>query len=376
MDPYDLLMANLADAGHTSVHGAEFGSCEVKACLRQVAEMIDWKRKRSARQSNRGLGLAVSCMVSGRRSHGDHDGSTAVISLELDGQLTLRSGEGETGPGTRTVIAQIAAEALGVRYEDVYVPGSDTAESPFGFGAHGSRATYIAGNAARKAASLARGEILGLAGELLEVASDDLDLRDSVVSVRGTGRSLTLAELARKGLFRRDGRTITVTATWDPPSTLADKDQYSNESGAYNFCAGAIEVEVDRATGEFRIVDVVMALDGGTIIHPVACEGQNHGAFAQGLGYAAIEDLVVEDGRPLNPNFSDYRVPCIADMPPLRQVFVPSYEPTGPFGAKGVSQVGLDTVAPALANAIFDAVGVRIRTLPITPEKVFWALRA
>jgi CO/xanthine dehydrogenase Mo-binding subunit len=377
LDPRDVLMRNLAEAGHISVHGARMLSCEVKECLRQVAQLIDWDRKRANRQPNRGLGIAVSCMVSGRRSHGDHDGSTTVISLELDGQLTVRSGEGETGPGTRTVIAQIAAEALGARYDDVRVPPADTTDSPFGFGAHGSRATYIAGNATREAAQRARHEILALAGELLEVAPEDLDLRDSVVSVRGAGgeRSLTLADVAHHGLFRRNGRAITVTATWDPPSSLANKDQYSNESGSYNFSAGALEVEVDPRTGEFRILDAAMALDGGTVIHPVACAGQNEGAFAQGLGYATTEDLVVEDGRPLNPNLSDYRIPCIADMPPFRQVFVPSYEPTGPFGAKGVSQVGLDTVAPALANAIFDAVGVRITSLPITPEKVFWALR-
>ena len=156
---------------------------------------------------------------------------------------------------------------------------------------------------------------------------------------------------------------------------MQDAERYGNESGSYNFCAHAVELEVDPATGRYTLLKYVAASDAGTVVFPIGAEGQNEGGLAQGIGYACTEALLMEDGRPLNPNFSDYRVPCIADMPPFEQVFVPSHEPTGPFGAKGIGEIGLDPAAPAIAAAIYEAVGVRIKTLPITPEKVLWALR-
>jgi CO/xanthine dehydrogenase Mo-binding subunit len=379
LDPREVWLKNAIEENHLSPHGARIASCELKACVERATDAIGWEAKRANRQPNRGLGLAASVMVSGRRSYPDFDGAQASITLEMDGTLQLASGEGETGPGTTTVLAQIAAEEIGARYQDVVIGQADTATTRYAYGAHGSRATYVAGNAVRQAAQRAREEILRVASELLEVSANDLEIADSVVRVRGVPgptRTLTLAEVATRGLFRRNGQQISVVGAWDAPSDQADATEYSNESGSYNFCAQALEVDVDPSTGQFRILNATMASDAGTVIHPIACEGQNEGALAQGLGYAAIEDLVIEDGRPLNPNFSDYRVPSLADMPPFRQEFVPSYEPTGPFGAKGIGQVGIDPVAPALANAIFDAVGVRVTSLPITPEKVLWALRA
>jgi CO/xanthine dehydrogenase Mo-binding subunit len=377
MDPKDLLLNNVIGPNHVSAHGAVIHSCELRGCIERVAELIDWDRKRADRRPNRGLGIAASVMVSGRRSKGDYDGSNCTIDIDLDGTVHVWFAEGDTGNGTRTMAAMIAAEELGARFEDVTVSESDTATSPFGHGAHGSRATYIAGNAVAVAARAVRERVLKVAAELMEVDPSDLELEDSVVRVKGaSGRRLNLGEVAHRGLVRRNGYMISATGSWDPPSTLSDSDQYGNESGAYNFAAGAIEVEVDPCTGAFRILDLAMALDGGRIINPRACEGQNEGAVAQGLGYAFIENFLVERGRLQNPNFSDYRLPAMPDMPRLKQEFVPSYEPTGPLGAKGVSQIGVDPIAPALANAIYDAVGVRIRTLPISSEKVYWALRA
>jgi CO/xanthine dehydrogenase Mo-binding subunit len=212
---------------------------------------------------------------------------------------------------------------------------------------------------------------------MLVVSHADLEVKNGVVTVRGVppeARSVTVGEVATQALFRPEGRPISAMGGWDPPSTDLDKDWYGNESGAYNFCAQAVEVEVDPETGQFTILDMTMASDAGTVVHPMACEGQNEGALAQGLGYAHIEEPAIEGGRVLNPSLSDYRIPCVADMPPFKQVFVPSYEPTGPFGAKGVGQIGLDPTGPALANAIYQAVGVRIKSLPITPEKILRAL--
>ena len=264
-----------------------------------------------------------------------------------------------------------------MRFEDVSVSQADTDTTTFAQGSYGSRTTYIAGNAVRDGAAQVKRELLEIAGDMLEVAPEDLEIRDGVVSVRGVGgKSLTVAEVATSRLYRRGGRPISAMGTWDPPSVLQDPDRYGNESGAYNFCSHAVEVEVDPETGKFTIVDYAAASDAGTVVFPIGAEGQNEGGVAQGLGYALTENMMFEDGRPLGPNLSDYRIPCIADMPPFQQVFVPSHEPTGPFGAKGIGEIGLDPMAPAIASAIHDAVGVRINTLPITPEKVLFALRA
>jgi CO/xanthine dehydrogenase Mo-binding subunit len=378
IDPVALLMKNLIDANHTSQQGARILSCEVKECVRQAADLIGWDKKRAQSEPNRGLGLSVSVMASGKRHFRDFDGSSVILNLDVDGRAMLWCGEGETGPGTRTVMAQIAAEELGIPLDDVTVSQADSMVTPHAFGTFASRATYIAGNAVRDAARKARRQVLEAASDLFEAAAEDLEINQGVISVAGApaAGTRTVAEVVTGQLFRRDGKPISVLGHWDPPSEMVDATYYGNESGAYNFLCCAVELEVDPETGVFTILNVAMASDAGTVIYPIGAEGQNEGALAQGLGYAYTESLVMQDGRLQNPNFSDYRIPSIADMPPFRQRFVESFEPTGPFGAKGLGQVGLDPVAPAIANAIANATGVRIRTLPILPEKVLDGLRA
>ena len=165
------------------------------------------------------------------------------------------------------------------------------------------------------------------------------------------------------------------SGSFDADSVLQDATRYGNESGAYNFGCQAAEVEVDRETGQVKVLKYVALSDCGTVINPIGAEGQVEGSVAQGLGYALIEGLKMEDGRPVNPNFADYRIPSMRDMPPLEHAFAESYEPTGPFGAKGLGELGMDPTAAVISNAIFDAVGIRIKTLPITPEKVLNALK-
>jgi CO/xanthine dehydrogenase Mo-binding subunit len=396
IDPVEMAMKNLVEANHTSVHGQEIVSCELKECVRQAAGMIGWSEKRQPRQEGaagqettsnrqdgngralpRGMGLASSIHVAGKRHFGDYDGASVVVNVNLDGKVHIWSGEGETGPGATTVFAQIAAEEIGVPYKDVTVSQADTDTTTYAQGSYGSRTTYIAGNAVRDAARQVREELLETAAEKLEVAVEDLEINDGVISIKGVpgGKSTTVAEVATSRLYRRGGKPISALGNWDPPSAVQDAERYGNESGSYNFCSHAVELEVDPETGRYTILNYVAASDAGTVVFPRGAEGQNEGGVAQGLGYALTESLVVEDGRLQSPNFSDYRIPCIADMPPFQQVFVPSHEPTGPFGAKGIGEIGLDPVSPAIAAAIHNAVGVRVKSLPITPEKVLQALR-
>jgi CO/xanthine dehydrogenase Mo-binding subunit len=378
LDPVEVSLKNMIEGNTTSVHGQQIVSCELKECVRRAADMIDWTASRAQRRPNHGLGLASSIHVAGKRHFGDYDGASCIVNVGLDGKVQIWSGEGETGPGASTVFAQIAAEEIGVRYQDVSVSQADTDTTTYAQGSYASRSTYIAGNAVRDGGKQVKDIILQTAAEMLEVSPADLSIEDGVVSVKGVPdntRSVTVGDVAMSRLYRRGGSPISALGNWDPPSTVNNEERYGNESGSYNFCSHAVELEVDPETGKFTLLNYVAASDAGTVILPHGAEGQNEGGLAQGLGYAVTEELLFDNGRPLNPNFSDYRVPCIADMPPFEQVFVPSYEPTGPMGAKGIGEIGLDPTAPAIANAIYEAVGVRIKTLPITPEKVLWALR-
>ncbi|HXF34776.1 MAG TPA: molybdopterin cofactor-binding domain-containing protein, partial [Candidatus Acidoferrales bacterium] len=183
-----------------------------------------------------------------------------------------------------------------------------------------------------------------------------------------------VGEIVRRNLFRRNGQPIAAIGTFDSRSVRSDEDRYGNESGAYNFVAEAVEVEVDPQTGMVKVLELAAVADCGTVINPLGAEGQVRGAIAQGLGYALSEWFAWSDGRPQNPNFGDYKLPTMRDMPKIHVAFADSYEESGPFGAKGVAEIALDVVPAIVANAIYDAVGVRIRTLPITPEKVYRAL--
>ncbi len=406
IDPLDLAMMNAAEPGYVSPHGNRVISCELKQCLEHAANLIEWRAKRSARFAGvggwglgvsqttpappttnpqpptpeprplRGLGLGTTVHVSGKRHFGDYDGGSAAIKVSEDGKAFIWCGEGEIGQGAATVLCQIAAEELGIPFADVAISQADTDFTTYCHGAYASRLTYVAGNAVKDAAANVKAELLAAAAELLEVAPADLEIRAGRVSIKGvpTGKSLTVAEVARARLFRQGGKPIIATGSFDPDSVLQDETRYGNESGAYNFGAQMAEVEVDPETGQVTILNYVSVADCGTVVNPIAAQGQQQGAIAQGIGYALTERMLTEDGRPLNPNFVDYRLPCTMDMPPLQVAFAESYEPTGPFGAKGLGELGLDPTAAVIANAIHDACGVRITTLPITAEKIREAL--
>jgi CO/xanthine dehydrogenase Mo-binding subunit len=183
-------------------------------------------------------------------------------------------------------------------------------------------------------------------------------------------------EIAQAVLRRRGHEALIVTATYDPPSEgqEPEHDLIGNESGAYNFSVHAAEVEVDPDTGQVKVLNYAAATDIGTVLNPMLAEGQVEGGIIQGLGYVLSETLLYDQGKPLNPNFSDYRLPTVGDVPPFQQAFADSYEPSGPFGAKGVGEIAIDCVTGLIANAIADACGVRLKTLPLTAEKVFRAL--
>jgi len=376
IDPIEIARINAAETGYVSPHGNRVTSCELKQCLDMTEKMIDWKAKRANKPPNTGLGLACTVHVSGKRHFGDYDGSSATIKINEDGKALILSGEGECGQGVHTAMCQIAAEEIGVPVEDVEISRADTDLTTFCLGAFASRLTYVSGNAVKNAASNVKQQLFEQAAEMLEASPEDLVSRDGRVFVKGAeGKSVTVAEVARARLFRHNGAPIVGSGSFDADSVLPDSTRFGNESGAYNYGVQAAQVHVDPETGQVKILQFVIASDCGTVIYPLGAEGQVEGGLSQGIGYALTEGLQIEEGKPLNPNFSDYRIPSMRDMPPLQHAFADSYEPTGPFGAKGLGELNMDPTAAVINNAIFNAVGVRIKTLPITPEKILRALR-
>ena len=376
IDPLEIARINAADPGYISPHGNRVTSCELKQCLDMAETMMDWKKKRAEKRAHTGLGLACTVHVSGKRHFGDYDGSSATIKINEDGKALILSGEGECGQGAHTAMCQIAAEELGIPVEDVEISRADTDLTTFCLGAFASRLTYVSGNAVKNAAANVKQQLLEQAAEMLEANPQDLICRDARIFVRGAEmKSVTVADVARARLFRHGGAPIVGSGSFDADSVLPDNTRFGNESGAYNYGVQAAQVEVDPETGQVKVLQYVIASDCGTVIYPIGAEGQVEGGLAQGLGYALTEGLRFDEGRPVNPNFSDYRIMSMRDMPPLKHGFANSYEPTGPFGAKGLGELSMDPTAAVIANAIFDAVGVRVKTLPITPEKILRALQ-
>lgn len=377
MDPVDVLRLNAAVPGYVSPHGNRVISCELKQSIDLAAELIDWKAKRANKRPNVGLGMGCTVHVSGKRHFGDWDGSSCTVKLNEDGKAFILSGEGEIGQGEMTVLAMVVAEELGLPLTDVQVSKADTDTTTYAHGGYASRLTYVSGNAARNAAGVVKQQVKDIAADILEASPEDIELGNGNAFVKGApDRSVTIKECASQRLYRRGGTPIMGTGSFDPDSVIQDPvTRFGNESGAYNFGVQAAEVEIDTETGQVKLLNYAAVSDCGTVIHPIGAEGQVDGSVAQGLGYTISEGLLFDEGRPLNPNFSDYKMPCILDMPPLKRAFADSYEPTGPFGAKGLGELGMDPFAAVVANAVADAIGVRISTLPLTPEKVLEALR-
>jgi CO/xanthine dehydrogenase Mo-binding subunit len=231
----------------------------------------------------------------------------------------------------------------------------------------------------RDACQQVREQLYRVAAETLDAAPDELAVGGRKVFVESdSSRSMGLADVVQSSLFRdRDGRQIMAQAHFDAPCDLPDPETGVGDFAmSYSFGAHAVEVEVDEETGHVRIVDFVAATDCGNVINPALAESQVEGGAAQGIGYGLLEDLVVEDGQVLNPRFSTYKIPTATEMPPIRSLWVETDDPQGPYGAKGLGEMGLVPTAAAIANAVYDATGARITRIPLTPEPVLAAIDA
>jgi CO/xanthine dehydrogenase Mo-binding subunit/aerobic-type carbon monoxide dehydrogenase small subunit (CoxS/CutS family) len=382
MDPVAFRRKNLSRPGDTAISGPKLRTCGVLECTEMAAEAIGWEEKRRNRRPGRGVGIACGTHFTSGKFHPNvnADFCAAGVKVNEDGSVSLMIGATEMGTGAATTAtAQICAEELGVQLDDVDVICSDSETIPADFGTYGSRVTALAGNAVRDACEQVRSQLYRVAGETLEVGADELAVGDRKVFVAADpSRSMDLAEVVQSSIFRdRDGRQIMAQAHFDAPCDLPDPETGVGDFAmSYSFGAHAVEVEVDDETGHVRIVDFVAATDCGNVINPALAESQVEGGAAQGIGYGLMEELVCQDGQVLNPRFSTYKIPTATEMPPIRSLWVETDDPQGPYGAKGLGEMGLVPTAAAIANAVYDATGARVTRIPLTPEPVLNAIDA
>lgn len=375
IDPIDLRLKNATRQGDITVHGWEIKSCGLAESIKRTAIESGWRTRRGGGRGGRGLGMA--CMIhecDDRHSVG-FAGSNAIVEVREDGRAIVISGEGEYGQGSHTVFAQVASEVLGLPYEDVSVVAPDTDRTPYALGPWGSRVTLSGGLAVKFAAEDARRQILAQAAEMLEASEEDLEISDGIVSVKGSRSSrVSVADVAKKRLFMLGGRAIKGFGTEEPSTTMMDPTRQTNPCSAYSFATQVAEVEVDESTGAVRVLKFYTANDVGKALNPAALEGQIEGSVLQGIGQALTEEIIYDEGHILNPTLYGHGTAIADQMPPVVPAFVETIDPYGPYGAKGGAELGLPPVPAAIANAIYDAVGVRIKELPIAPDKVLSSL--
>lgn len=369
LDPLEIRLKNCKKPGDLTFFGVPIQSVATDECIREGARRIGWaeRGKRAGNGSKkRGIGMATMEHASGAAPLMlEH--SNAYIKFNEDGSAVLTVSPCEMGQGILGVLAQIAAEELGLKAEDIQVVSGDTNVTRFDIGSHASRSTYVIGNAVLNAAREAKGQIIERAASLLGVSSDALEVKNNrIFSKEDPAKGLLISDVVKDALynFKQQCLQITGRSTYEA-TTVSQPGQ-----------ACFAEVEVDTETGEVKVLKLVIAHDIGKAINPMNVEGQLEGGSVQGLGFCLTEDFAfrTDNGVTITDNFNTYKLPSALEVPEIEVALVEKADPVGPYGAKGVGETGMVIIAPAIANAVYDAVGIRIKDLPITPEKVRKAL--
>ncbi len=439
LDPAEIRRRNLLQPPCITVNGLRVQSYGLPECIDKVVERSDWQNREGKLPRGRGLGIACSHYVSGAANsiiRSDMPHSTVNIKIDRDGGVVVYTGASEIGQGSDTMTAQIAAEVLGCSLARVKVIAADTDLTPIDIGSYSSRVTFMAGNATLRAAQEVKKQIASAAAKKMNCAVEDLDFRNDVVSknrhgsqnphpvannatrvgqpgaVGSTGHAgTTPAEQAsvsgrvegqilrgslqqkRKDEGPKDSMTfeeavvaaidfhgaLTGTGSYAPPPEARGgkhKGAGVGPSPAYSYSAQVAEVTVDEETGEVTVHKVWAAHDCGRALNPVSVEGQIIGSVWMGMGQALTEEMIWKEGLLMNPGLLEYRSPSSVESPEVEPIIVESIDPEGPFGAKECSEGSLAATIPAIANAIYDAVGIRLHEAPFTPERVLAALRA
>lgn len=383
LDPVEFRLKNITTPNMTTINKMTLTTNGLKECIERSTIAAEWKKKRGNPDYykkgpiKRGIGIGIAADVMGAKMYKSHESAGAIVKVEEDGSVYLFTGAADTGQGSNTALSQIAAHALGVKYERIKCKAGDTEITPFDTGSFASRVTFISGNAALRAGKDAKLQILDVVATEHKLDINDLDLVGEQVINRKDNSVLMNFDKALQLCYSFNyGRQIIGRGSYNPRTTPIDfRTGEGNVSGSYGFEAQIAEVEVNTETGEIRIIKMWDAHDIGKAINPQSVEAQIEGSLAMGIGYTFYEDLKFKNGRVVNPNFANYRLPRSIGTPEIETILVETDDPEGPFGAKGMGEASLLPTSAAIANAIEDACGVRIKELPITPAKIIAGLK-
>ena len=361
MDPIEFKKKNLLKEGDymPAYHGETANSCTLEKCLDKVKEMINWDEKYPCKDLGNGkvrsVGLAVAMQGS---AISNVDVASVTIKVNDDGFYSMMIGATDMGTGCDTILAQMAADCLDTHVDNIVVYGVDTDISPYDSGSYASSTTYLTGNATIKTCQMLREKIIAAGAEMLEIDIEDADFDGEKVYSVKEEKSITLKDIANN-VMCYSNHTLTATAKEKTPVSPPP------------YMAGAVEIELDKETGHVEIIDYAACVDCGTVINPALATVQTEGGLVQGIGMALYEDVQYDKrGRILNDSFMQYKIPTRLDMGKIRVEYESSYEPSGPFGAKSIGELVINTPSPALCHAIYNASGVWINELPMTSEKI------
>jgi CO/xanthine dehydrogenase Mo-binding subunit len=381
IDPFELRRKNIMRETDAWFGGGKVGSNGLAQCLDVLETASEWKHRASLptrRGKKRGLGVATAGHISGLLASG------AIVRMLEDGTIILNTGATDIGQGSDTALAQMVCEVLQVPLDKVSVASPDTDGSPYNWGTTASRVTFTAGRSVVQASTEVKRRILEHASELFECAVDDVELRPGgKVGIKGVQqKEVEFSEISRRAHWAKGG-PIVGSHTWvydqptiDPKRAVAIGLPFP-AYGGFTFAAVVVDVEVDEATGQVKVLRAWSAIDVGKAVNPSAVEGQIEGAFAQGMGFALAEEMVWDGARLANPTLMDYKVPTSWDVPyDITSLIIEAADSDGPFGAKGCGEIGINAVPAAIANAVTAATGVRYDQLPLKPERVLRGMLA
>jgi CO/xanthine dehydrogenase Mo-binding subunit len=379
IDPLDLRLKNANQSGDVTPCGWCITTCGLEKCLEKVSQAIGWKERRKEPKEGRyrqGKGLATAIHVSGSNVFPDGEFSSIELRMFIDGRVSAYKGSGDTGTWANTVITQIVAEELQLPMESIRLISMDTETTPQSLGSFASRVAFEDGNAAKMAAIQLKTFLLESAAAVLQVPLETLTLKQGTILCReDPSKTVSYGDSVFHSP-RSVGHILTSAYQYVPPTVRLTPKGYANVSAAYAFSAQGAEVVVDTETGEIQVKRLIVAQDVGKALNPIAVEGQIEGALAQGMGYALTEELKVDTttGKVITDCLDRIMLPTAMDIPDEQIFLVETLDPEGPYGAKGVGEIGLNPTAAAIANAIYDAVGFRPHKLPIEAEEIYFFL--
>jgi 4-hydroxybenzoyl-CoA reductase subunit alpha len=375
IDALELRRRNYLDTPTTTINGIKVNSYGLPECVDWAEAASGWKDRRGTLPQGRGLGIACSHYVSGAAKPVHWTGephATVNLKLDYDAGVTVLTGASDIGQGSSTILAQVVGEVLGLGLDRITVIANDSRITPKDNGSYSSRVTFMVGNAALEAAENLQKVLIEAAARKMEAKPEDIECLGEIYRVAAKqGAEMSYEDVVREALI--ESGTITVKGNFTVPREYQGGKYHGAAVGpsmAYSYAAVAVEVDVDEITGRVNIEKIWVAHDCGYALNPLAVEGQVQGAVWMGLGQAVSEETRYHKGLLIGPNVLDYRVPTIKDSPDIEVKIVESMDPNGPFGAKEASEAPLAAVLPAVANAVYDAIGVRIDDMPLTPERI------